>query len=240
MDTLPPPAPSTPAVPEVDRCEHCKKPKSICVCDRIPTLETKTRILVLQHPQESDEELGTVPLLTKALPRCTVKVGLSWSSLAHALGESADNARWAVVYPTKLDEEVSETERAQEVLLLDKKGRLRDDDQRVKGVVVLDGSWSQARTLWWRNAWLLKLGRVMVTPREPSIYGKMRKEPRREYVSTLEAIADVLVALGEPEDVRTELRKAMRTMVQRARDTTPSTPKPSGRSPKRRIPLPNK
>ncbi|MBI2390139.1 MAG: DTW domain-containing protein [Deltaproteobacteria bacterium] len=211
-----------------DRCPECQKPRAICVCDRITPLATEHRVLVLQHPQEGDTDLGTVPLLARALPKCKVRVGLSWASLAQALEEpEAENARWAVIYPTKIAEDLPPEVLSQPVLLLDKKGRLRDEDAQgerasarrgLEGIVVLDGTWSQAKTLWWRNPWLLKLGRVVLNPREPSIYGRIRKEPRREYVSTLEAVADVLVALGEPEQVRTDLRRAMRTMVQRARD----------------------
>ncbi len=203
-----------------ERCADCGKPKSICVCDRIAPLDTRTRLLVLQHPQEGNVDLTTVPLLARTLPRCVVRVGLSWASLAQALGgDEVENARWAAIYPTKLAEDIPPELRAANVLLLDKKGRLRPDDAPpLEGLVVLDGTWSQAKTLWWRNPWLLKLGRVVLNPREPSIYGKLRKEPRREYVSTLEAVADVLPALGEPEEVRSQLRRAMRTMVQRARD----------------------
>jgi DTW domain-containing protein len=203
-----------------DRCPDCGKPRNICVCDRIAPLETRTRVLVLQHPQEGNTDLTTTPLIARSLPRAVVRVGLSWASLAHALGEEADHARWSVIYPTKISEDIAPEELAKNVLFLDKKGRLREDSTPLQGVVVLDGTWSQAKTLWWRNAWLLKLGRILVNPKEPSIYGKVRKEPRREYVSTLEAVADVLSALGEPEDVRAQLRRAMRTMVQRARDAS--------------------
>lgn len=224
--------------PVVDRCPECKKPRSICVCDRIAPITTRTRVLVLQHPQEGDVDLGTVPLLAKALPACTVRVGLSWASLSHALGDdSAENPNWAVIYPVKVAEDLSEAIRTRPVLLLDRKGRPRADDAPpLDGIVVLDGTWSQAKTLWWRNAWLLKLGRVLLTPTEPSIYGRMRKEPRREYVSTLEAVADTLVELGEGEDVRGQLRRSMRTMVQRARDTIVLPPKPTGRPRKVRVP----
>jgi hypothetical protein len=83
---------------------------------------------------------------------------------------------------------------------------------------VLDGTWSQAKTLWWRNPWLLKLPRIAINPREPSMYGKLRPEPARDHVSTLEAIADVLPALGEPDTTRDNLRRLMRTMLQRVRD----------------------
>src|SRR5690606_6920294 len=92
------------------------------------------------------------------------------------------------------------------------------------GILVLDGTWSQAKTLWWRNAWFLKLPRLVLAPQEPSMYGRLRKSPRKEWVSTLEAVADVLPALGEPPEVRTNLRRLLRTLLQRARDQQPGLP----------------
>jgi DTW domain-containing protein YfiP len=59
---------------------------------------------------------------------------------------------------------------------------------------------------------------VVLTPREASMYGRLRKQPRKEWVSTLEAIGDVLPALGEPEAVRSNLRRLLRTLLQRTRD----------------------
>lgn len=203
----------------VERCPSCGKPRSICVCDRVVAMPTRVRVLVLRHPQEDDAALGTAPLLATSLPRAIVKTGLSWSSLAHALGEEADSARWAVIYPGKVDPSVPADAQERPVLVLDRRGRLRDERApALEGVVVLDGTWSQAKALWWRNPWLLKLNRIALRPAEPSIYGRARREPRREYVSTLEAVAEVLPALGESEDVRVQLRKLMRTMIQRARD----------------------
>ncbi|MDQ3032952.1 MAG: DTW domain-containing protein [Myxococcota bacterium] len=203
----------------IERCATCGKSTAICVCDRIVAMPTKIRVLVLRHPQEDDASLGTAPLLALSLPRAIVKTGLSWASLAHALGEEADSVRWAVIYPGKVDESVSAEAQQRPVLVLDRKGRLREKGARtLAGVVVLDGTWSQAKALWWRNPWLLKLNRIALRPTEPSIYGRARREPRREYVSTLEAVAEVLPALGESEEVRAQLRKLMRTMIQRARD----------------------
>ena len=88
---------------------------------------------------------------------------------------------------------------------------------KLAGLVVLDGTWSQAKTLWWRNPWLLKLTRIALRPQEPSMYGRLRSEPRAECVSTLEAVADTLVGLGEAAGVRIELRSLLRTLLQRVR-----------------------
>jgi DTW domain-containing protein YfiP len=198
-----------------DRCEKCLKPRFACVCDRVIPLETKTRVVILQHPREDDAVLGTARIVQTAIPSTRVVVGLSWPSFEAALGnEAVDRSRWATVYAHKIPAGVSPNAVA---VVMDRHGK-STPGARLDGIVLLDGTWAQAKTLWWRNPWLLKLGRIALRPREPSMYGKMRKEPRREAVSTLEATADALEALGEDPMVRGELRKLMRTMVQRVRD----------------------
>ena len=201
-------------------CPRCTKPLAICICDRIEPVQTQLRVVMLQHPQEDDEILGTAKLVELTLPNAQTRGGLSWGSLDHALGtKDADKDRWAVLAAAKLQVEIPEEAKSRPVLVIDRKGRLRDLQRHgLDGIIVLDGTWSQAKTLWWRNAWLLRLPRVVLTPREPSMYGRLRKEPRRDYVSTLEAIADVLPALGEPEQARDNLRRLLRTLLQRARD----------------------
>lgn len=213
------------------RCERCARPASTCVCDRLPArkLASPLEVVILQHPQEDDVALGTARLVEAALERAQVRVGLSWPSLEAAVGrEGLDRARWGVLFATKAPEGASPPKPGT-VTVLDRHEQPRDEDAPpLEGLVVLDGTWSQAKTLWWRNPWLLKLARVSLVPREPSMYGKLRKEPRREWVSTLEAVADVLPALAprssgparaaELEQSRTELRRVMRTMLQRVRD----------------------
>lgn len=191
-------------------CEACGKPAAVCVCDRVASLRIDRRVVVLQHPQEQDRALGTVPLLEGAIGARRV-VGLSWPNLAAALGEEPGGA-WAVIWPASLPRPLTAAESAASFV------RLGPADVPPVGVIVLDGTWSQAKTLWWRNPWLLRLDRIVLHPREPSIYGRLRREPRGEWISTLEAVAEALVGLGEPPEVRDELRRLMRTMVQRARD----------------------
>jgi DTW domain-containing protein YfiP len=201
-------------------CPRCAKPPGACICDRVECIKTKLRVVILQHPQEHEELLGTARLVTLTLPRAELRVGLSWRSLAHAIGaETADPSRWAVLAATRLPAHLQAAAAGAPVLLFDRKGTLRNlREHGLEGILVLDGTWSQAKTLWWRNPWLLKLCRLALTPREPSMYGRLRREPRREYVSTLEAIADVLPALGEPAEVRESLRRTLRTLLQRVRD----------------------
>ncbi len=201
-------------------CAECGKPPGVCICDRVEKIATRLRVVILQHPQEDDALLGTAKLVEVTLPKAEIRVGLSWASLDHAIGtKDANRERWAVLAAAKLPAPIPDSARGDAVVVIDRKSRVRDLKRHgLEGIIVLDGTWSQAKTLWWRNAWLLKLPLVVLKPREPSIYGRLRKEPRKEWVSTLEAIGDVLPALGEPEAVRGSLRRLLRTLLQRTRD----------------------
>jgi DTW domain-containing protein YfiP len=174
----------------------------------VTTFTTQRRVLILQHPQEQDALLGTAQLLTACLPKARVVVGLSWRNLGHALGEeSVDAQRWAVLFPDREAPGEQVTGR----------GGVTPPSE-LEGIIVLDGTWSKAKTLWWRNPWLNKLKRMTLKPQQPSIYGRLRAEPRRDYVSTLESVAAALTLCGEPTEIEAGLARIFRTLVQRVRD----------------------
>lgn len=190
-------------------CATCHRPTAACVCDRIVELATTRRVLILQHPQEQDALLGSAQILVAMLPKAKLVIGLSWPNFAAALGEEdADIKRWAVLFPDR----DSPGER-----VADRRGNVLEASS-LEGIVVLDGTWSKAKTLWWRNPWLTKLNRLTLKPVKPSIYGRLRAEPQREYVSTLESVAGALTLCGEPADVQQSLERVFRTLVQRVRD----------------------
>ena len=182
----------------------------------------------MQHPQEQDALLGSAQILAASLPQAEVVVGLSWRNLAHALGqEGVDVQRWAVLFPDSESDGDQVTGR----------GGVVSSPSSLEGIVVLDGTWSKAKTLWWRNPWLLKLKRMTLKPGQPSIYGRMRAEPRREFVSTLESVAAALTLCGEPPEIEAGLLRVFRTLVQRVRDAN-LIPPPARRGPPNRGPRP--
>ena len=200
-------------------CEKCDKPQALCVCEKLVALPTKLHILILQHPQEPDKFLGSAKLAHLCLPNSTLKIGLSWPNLKAALGREAQPSRWAVLYLGSglKDPKVS----AKALNLVTKNGaplereNVRPSD--LEGLVILDGTWSQAKTLWWRNAWLLKLRRAILTPSSKSLYKELRREPRRECLSTIESIAEALVALGESPETGTKLREVFGALLDKYR-----------------------
>jgi tRNA-uridine aminocarboxypropyltransferase len=182
------------------------RPKRKCwklAMHAVEPLDNRLFVLILQHPQEKREALATAALTRAALCRADIVIGLSWPNLARALGRSADPRRWAVLYLGSARPSAIGSQR--EVIVLDRQGEPAPDQEAmlrgIEGVVLLDGSWSEAKTLWWRNPWLLKLRRIILNPQHGSRYGKIRREPRREALSTLEAAALLLKHLdgGGPE-----------------------------------------
>jgi hypothetical protein len=208
-------------------CERCRKPLALCVCSAVVPVRTSREVLILQHPREPDKELGSAIVAHLALPGSTLRVGLSWPNLAAALGRPAVAKRWLVLYlgsarPRRGDlGGEPEGRTGSSLVLVDKRGAPQRTDRAalaaITGVVALDGTWSQAKSLWWRNGWLLKLQRALLTPREPSLYRQLRREPRRDSLSTLEAIALALAELeGRPELVD-ELLRPFRHLLAAAR-----------------------
>jgi len=217
-------------------CPTCLKPASLCVCAGVVPIANRIQLLILQHPQEQDKTLGTARLLAHNLTDATLRVGLSWPSLAKALGRPADPQRWAVLYLGS-----AKAEPNREVVALDGKGNPCADQgarlARIGGVVLLDGTWSQAKALWWRNPWLLKCQRVILGPRQPSRYGRVRSEPRPDSLSTLEAAALLLSHLEGRPEIERELTTTFGRMLDRfrqARKDGTAGPAPAGKAAPRR------
>ena len=207
-------------------CPRCKKSPALCVCEGIAPLDTRVSLLILQHPQEQDRALGTARLAALHFTNAQFKVGLSWPSLSKVLGRTADPQRWAVLYLGSVKAAGVAPER--EIVLIDRKGEAVDHQEAalrdIEGVVVLDGTWSQAKALWWRNGWMLKCRRVVLGPQRPSRYGKLRREPRSDGLSTIEAAAMLLSRLERRPEIETILAASFERLLARYRDMEAATP----------------
>jgi DTW domain-containing protein len=200
------------------QCPKCKKPLDFCLCTLIRPMSTQHYVLILQHPQEPDKELGTATLAQQALEKATLKVGLSWPNLKAALGRPATPSEWAVLYlGSGIKREDGKKTAGQPLQFVSKKSLPIPTPKKLEGIIVLDGTWSQAKALWWRNPWLLKLHRAILTPTQTSLYKNLRKEPRPECLSTIETIAECLTTLGEPPEVDRYLRNLFQQLLDRYR-----------------------
>lgn len=161
-------------------CQRCRRPVKVCYCAKLPTLATKTRVVILQHPRERDNAIGTARMASLALPGSELLVGVNWNDhpgLARALSDPARPP--ALLFPGP-----------------GAKNILTDRPPGPITLIVVDGTWSQAKNLVRDNAVLQSLPRYAFEAPEPSEY-RIRKEPDVAFVSTIEALMHVLGVLED-------------------------------------------
>ena len=216
-------------------CPTCQKPNSLCVCADLKRINNHISLLILQHPQEQEKALGSARLAAAQLTNAAFRVGLSWPSLAKALGlrengqRPPDPKRWAVLHLGSIEPAalaLPEVARVRGIAAVDGKGHPLADQAGaladIEGVVLFDGTWSQAKTLWWRNPWVLKLRRLVLAPSRPSRYGQLRREPRRAGLSTIEAAGFTLGRLERRPEIEAALEESFRNMLAKYREAAGS------------------
>jgi DTW domain-containing protein YfiP len=217
-----------------EECPRCGKETALCICDGIEAIDNRISLLILQHPQEQDRSLGTAKLTVLHFKDALLKIGLSWPSLTKILGHPADPQRWAILYLGSV--KASEIAPELDIVAVNRKGEAEDDQddalRYIEGVIVLDGTWSQAKALWWRNPWMLKCRRVVLGPKRPSRYGKLRREPRRDGLSTIEAAGMLLSRLEHKPEIEDRLNESFERLLARYREMSP-TPAKTATAPKR-------
>ncbi len=196
----------------------------MCYCALLPRLETATRVVILQHTRERDMAIGTARMASLALANAELHVGVDWSHSAPLAAALSDPARPPVLlYPGK-----------------DARDILREPPVGPVTLVVVDGTWAQARSVVRDNPVLGALPRYAFSAPEPSRY-RIRREPRAEYCSTIEALMHVLGVLeGDPAKFR-ELLVPFEAMIDaqlacQAASTSPRTRRPRTREKRPNLP----
>lgn len=179
-------------------CAVCMRPTVVCVCPYVQSVETRTRVLLLQHPRERDVAVNTVRIAALCLPSATVRVGVDFACDPVVTAALADPERPAVLlFPGPGSHD------------------LRTDPPRGEvTLVVLDGTWWQAAKLLKSNPAVAALPRYAFAPEQPSRY-RIRREPAEHCVATIEALAQALGLLeGDPARMAPLLRP-FEAMVER-------------------------
>lgn len=176
-------------------CARCLRPSQLCYCALVPTLEARTRVVILQHPRERHVAIGTARMASLCVPSAELHVGARWSedALARILGEHAADA--VLLYPG---------EGATDVAAL--------AHDRPRTLVVIDGTWSHAKGVVRDCPAIAALPRVSFVPPAPSEY-RIRREPRADYVSTIEALVHVLGTLERDPARFTPMLAPFRAMI---------------------------
>jgi len=158
------------------QCSRCLRPTTHCLCALIPRLDSRTRVLLLQHPSEVNHALITARLAALGLVNAQLVVGEVFEDLQALLNPPGYQAR--LLFPDENAQPLQAYTPSDEPLLL----------------VVPDGTWRKARKLLHLNPLLAQLPRVTLPEGAVSRY-RLRKAPGPGALSTLEAIVQALEIL---------------------------------------------
>ncbi len=184
------------AAPEFrELCLRCRRPKTVCWCSAVTQVPSQTHVVFIQHPREAKVPISTCRMAHLSLPNSELHVGLS------AVGNPSLEALCAeegvaVLFPS---------ESAVDVDAL---------SSPPKKLVVVDGTWSNAKKVVEKCPLLSKLPRLKFFPEQPGNY-RIRKEPEAHCLATIEATAFVLERLEKAPARFTPILSAFDAMVEK-------------------------
>ena len=155
------------------RCDRCHLRPDLCLCADIRPIRTRTRIVIVRHQLEAKRSSGTARIALLALPDAVlVEYGRSplEPALTPLLGPSP-----ALLYPDGA----------------------APCEQPPDTIVVVDGSWSQARHMMVRSPVLRRLPRLVLPPSDP--LPRLRVAPHPGGLSTLEALVRAIGVVEGPD-----------------------------------------
>ncbi|MEI9954073.1 MAG: tRNA-uridine aminocarboxypropyltransferase [Pseudomonadota bacterium] len=180
-----------------EMCWECRRPMRVCYCAAVQPIETRTRVVILQHPRETDVPINTARIAELSLSNSTLHVGVDFArdeTLRAALSDPA--APPVLLYPSA-----------------DAKDLALEAPPGPVTLVVIDGTWWQASKVFKQNPFLRALPRYGLAPSEQSRY-RIRREPAAHCLSTIEALEAALSVLECRPGGFPELLKPFDTMVE--------------------------
>ena len=187
-----------------ENCYRCFKPDLMCICRDITPVATRFRLLILQHPVESRRTISTARIVSLSVTGSRLLVGVDFTN-------NSELARWVapsegpsyLVYPERGAPQVEE---------------LVEKEQGWPGLsplfILIDGTWGQAKKIKNQNPVLASIPRVGMRPDFESNY-RIRKQPRANCLSTVEATALLLSKLEGPAFSSRPLLEVFDRMVDR-------------------------
>jgi len=176
------------------RCYKCFRPISHCYCEAIPRIDNRTDVLILQHVGERSHPFNTARIVQQALCRCHLIAEHNQRLGTHHL-PIHPNA--GLLYPRANAPSLTELSAA----------------KRPGQLVIIDGTWHQAKTIVRDVPQLQHLPCYRLAPSSPGQY-RIRREPDAQSLSTLEATVAALKSLEPDTAGLDQLTSAFNMMVE--------------------------
>ena len=166
-----------------ERCAECGLHDSLCACASAPRVPLQTPVVVVQHNKDCRKPTNTVRILTACLPNCVVtRYAVRGADFdARPLAETPQ-VDWCLLFPRVAEELEGTCSEALDVPAF----RHLPASPRRRGIVVVDGTWAQARRMRRRLEALRSLPTFELPPGPPTRW-TVRAQSDGARMSTAEA-----------------------------------------------------
>jgi DTW domain-containing protein YfiP len=162
-------------------CERCLFTPSTCICGAIKRLTHKVSVVILQHPSEEKIAKNTAKLLNLSLTDCKIIKGENNTDFA--ILNSLPVKSTVLLYPNEHATYLDDT---------NPKPALNN----ITHLIVIDGTWKKAYKILQLTPLLTKFKTVSFMQLPQNRYA-IRKAPRADSLSTLEAVAHSLLLIEQ-------------------------------------------
>ena len=170
-------------------CQRCGL-RRLCLCSEMPVVTTSLEFLVVRHVREAHKPSNTARLAAAAIPRCRI---LDYGARGRPFDDTPLRRDAWLLFPPELDGNGVETGR--HPIVTERSALLPET------IVVLDGTWGQARRMSHRIPALDSMPRVaLAAPAQPP--ARLRQATTPEGMPTIEAMARLLERLEESTQAR--------------------------------------
>jgi len=186
------------------KCTVCDKALAACICQHITIINSDIELIILQHPGEVKNAIGTARILNLSLPQCQILIGENFTDNAQLNSILNDPKRQCfLLYP-------SEESIAAEHLAADESS---DRDANIKRTfILLDGTWRKAFKMYQSSINLQTLPAVRLNAEQESQY-TIRQTSIEGGLSTVEAGFLLLSTLDQDKEKYQPLLTAFEYMI---------------------------
>jgi DTW domain-containing protein YfiP len=186
---------------EGKRCLRCKIHRTLCFCDKIHTVEARTRVSIIMHHRETHLTSNTANLAKLVLPNCQIALrGLPDRPFSANSLNVANDELPLFLFPHE------------DAIELTPEFIEKNRDKKIH-LIVPDGTWSQAVKCYRREPGLSGIQCVKLPPGAPGRY-RLRKSSDENRLSTFEAIARAIGVVEQNEALQREMEEIFTVMVE--------------------------
>ncbi len=178
-------------------CYKCWKAESLCLCGIMPKLDSIIRIAILQHPNERFMPINTARFTHLSLSNSVIFHGVNFNRNKAFMDDfkQFNPEKIGLLFPSPLAKDLSEA------------------PEDLSNLYVVDGTWNEARKIVFNSHILHEIPHYTFNPKVESTY-RIRREPKKNFVSTVEAVVMSLRILEKNSNSYTELLEVFDTMVE--------------------------